>query len=142
MEWFQDVKVRVASLRLQILSACVEERLAVAFDLQKVTPAYDHVVSDDRFVLKLAKKHQGAAWVASHFVAWQLGEDILIHEILGERVTTATKILQQAQLGANIVGAVALLADTQRPDRQHKATKYLGQKDGLPKALTAALEKI
>ena len=159
-EWFDDALGRVASLRQLLLNACIDELVAVAFDLEKVTPAYDHVVSDDRFVLNLAKKHlvqsatrkrhaeltiqvaAGAAWVSSHFVAWQLGEDILSDENVGERVTTANKILKQAQLAAKVVGAVALLADTQRPDREQKAAKYLSQKDNLPKALIAALEKV
>jgi len=160
-KWLDLFEVVVSALHRALLKQCAMDAESVAMEVSKVTPQYDHVITDDKVTMATARQHilgwptkqqlgDGAvqlfnslAYISKMHKAWNLTPDISHDPDVGETIVAAQTVFGTARRAVAVIAALRIVAELKGQEQRSEACSLLAKKRSLiPKALAKMLEGV
>jgi hypothetical protein len=159
--WLLLVKEQLPQMCRCLLLQCLESTLALALEVQKVTPRFDHILSDKAFNRGLAKKHL-LAWPSRAVLSektillfnsladlsrlhtqWALTPGLQEDLATKEAVDTSESLFATAKTAITVIAAVNVVLELTGTEQAEQARTLVDSKGkSLPAMLVQALEKV
>ena len=159
--WLLLVKELLPEMCRRLLLQCLESTLALALEVQKVTPRFDHILSDKAFNRALAKKHL-LAWPSRAVLSektillfnsladlsrlhtqWSLSPGLQEDVATKEAVDTSESLFATAKVAITVIAAVNVVLELSGQEQADQARNLVDSKGKvLPAMLLHALEKL
>ena len=159
-QWHACAKQLLAGMQLRIVQEAVAAIGKAATGLQKIIPPHEGLFSTAAFNVKMAHDHL-VLWpsrpqlhkgckdlfaqlqdISRIYASWNCPTTLLSLDVCGEELKSAYGILEAARRSLRIIAGVNALHQMSGKEQRDSVEKVLSKKDGLPKNLLAALEKI